>query len=660
LENASSLPLRSRASSLSRAANRVANRVDAGTSATWLVQFLLIVYLGLSTGGFDPIVRGEVGIAVWWIVLIGAAVGALPLARIGRAGWIAFGLLAAFVAWTALGIGWSESAERSVSELGRVAAYLGVLALALALGARSSSRRTASAVGSAIALIAGLALLSRLHPAWFPADQTAAFLPREGYRLSYPLNYWNALAALVAIGLPLMLSVATSARTLLARALAAAALPMMALTVYFTFSRAGTAAAVLGLIAFVALARERVLKLGTILLAGAGSAILIAAADQRDALSNHPFTGLAHQQGDKMLAMVLVVCAGVALIQVGLALALRHGQAPGWARPQRRTSGAILGAGLAALLVVALAAGLPGELSQRWQDFKQPNATPGSGAGRLASTAGNGRYQYWQAAARAEQTDPVKGRGPGTFEYWWSRDGQIQGFVRDAHSLYMQTLAETGIVGLLLLGAFLLWALGLGAIRAVRAGPRVRTHAAAIVAAGVAFATAAAADWTWQIAVIPAAFLLLMGAAISADGNRAAAPGSRRQALASRAILGVCAVAALVAIAIPLASDVSLRQSQAEAAAGHLGPALAKARSAAAIQGYAAAPKLQQALLLEQAGDLSSAATIAGAATTDEPTNWRTWAVLSRIEAERGRGKQSVIAYDRAKALDPRSPLFQQ
>lgn len=651
METTATLPLRDRASSLAR--------VDFGAAGVWLVQFLLVLYLSLSTGGFDPIVRGEVGIAVWWIVLIGAAAGALPMARIGRAGWVAFGLLTAFAAWTALGIGWSESAERSVAELGRVAMYLGVLVLALALGTRTNTRSTVNAVGAAIAVVAGVALLSRLHPAWFPPNETATFLPGTSYRLSYPLNYWNALAALVAIGIPLMLSIASSARTLLGQALGAAALPMMTLTVYFTFSRAGTVATALALIAFLALARDRILKLGTALVTGAGSAILIAGASQRNALSDTPLSLAAHSQGDEMLAMALVVCAGVALVQVALGLAIRHGRRPAWTKPRPTRAAAILGVVAAAAVTISLAAGLPGELANRWEDFKQPS-DPGTGASRLGSTAGNGRYQYWQATTRAQSTNQARGTGPGTFEYWWSRDGTIGGFVRDAHSLYMQTLGETGIVGLVLLVAFLAWVLALSAIRTVRSGSEVRNHAAAITAAAVAFCAAAAVDWIWQIAVVPVAFLLLVVAAITADGRRRESPRSRRKALIARGALGVCAGAALVAIAIPLASEMSLRQSQHDAAIGRLGPALANARTAGRLQGYAATPKLQEALLLEQAGDLRSAAALAAEATAAEPTNWRTWAILSRIEAERGRAPQAVAAYERARALDPRSPLFQQ
>src|SRR5919198_6380768 len=55
--------------------------------AGWLLPFALVLYLALKGGGYDPVVRGEVGIAIWWIVLLGAGVGVLPLARVPRVGW---------------------------------------------------------------------------------------------------------------------------------------------------------------------------------------------------------------------------------------------------------------------------------------------------------------------------------------------------------------------------------------------------------------------------------------------------------------------------------------------------------------------------------------------------------------------------------------------
>ena len=190
------------------------------------LPFLLVVYLAFAGGGYDPVVYGEVGVICWWVVTLGALVGLLPLARISGAAWVALGLLAAFALWTGLGISWSESSERSVAELARVASFVGVFALAISVQGRALAlRRTVYAVAAAIGVVTLFALFSRLHPELFPEIQAARFLDDVEARLSYPLDYWNALAALIAIGLPLVLSAAMSARNLVVQAIAAAALP---------------------------------------------------------------------------------------------------------------------------------------------------------------------------------------------------------------------------------------------------------------------------------------------------------------------------------------------------------------------------------------------------------------------------------------------------
>src|SRR3954466_5733595 len=157
----------------------------------WLLPFMLVLYLALKGGGYDEVIRGEVGIAIWWVVLLGALVGVLPVARISRAGWIGLGLLGAFFLWTTLGITWSGDSERSVAEVARLAMYAGVLALSLSVQGRDGLRRMVQGLTAGIAVVAALALLSRLHPAWFPHNDLPEFIPDARSRLNYPLNYWN-------------------------------------------------------------------------------------------------------------------------------------------------------------------------------------------------------------------------------------------------------------------------------------------------------------------------------------------------------------------------------------------------------------------------------------------------------------------------------------
>jgi O-Antigen ligase len=634
-------------------------RVDWSAVGIWLLGFGLVAYLGLEGGGYDPLIHDKAGIALCWIVLVGIAIGVLPGRRLSRLAWIALGLLALFVLWTGLSLSWTESAERTAADLARLSGYLGAFALAVFAGGTKNGRRLVAAVGAGAALVAIVALLSRLHPAWFPeAGQTARFLSGGRDRLSYPINYWNGLAALIAIGAPAVLQVASSARWVAARAAAAALLPAMALAAYFTLSRGGIAAACIGLALFLALSSDRLPKLASALLCAAGGAILIGLASHRDALQNALHNSEAHQQGNEMLLVTVILCLFVGLAQAGIALAERRGRRPSWtvvSRRQSRTAVAIVGL---VVVIAALAFDVPGRVEDGWAEFKRGEG-PGKGAARLGSVAGESRYQFWSAAIHENATKPLTGTGSGTFEYWWARDGDVPEIARDTHSLYLQTLGELGIVGLLLFSAFLVAVLGWGGRNVVRASRDERSHLAAALAGFAAFCITAISDWTWQIPVLAVATLLL-AAVLVTFGERPPEQGRAALALPLRIAIPAAALVAIAAIAIPLASTGLLRESEAQARAGDPEAALRSARSAQNAEPWAAGPRLQQALVLESEGDLNAALAAARGAAERESTNWRNFLVLSRIEAERGEAAAAVRDYRRARSLNPHSELFER
>lgn len=637
-----------------------ARRIDWNAVSTWLLGFGLVAYLGLKGGGYDPLVHDQVGIAVWWVLLATVLVGALPRRRLGPLAWAGLSLFAGFVTWTALSLIWTESVERTSADLARVVGYLGIFALALLVRDSRGARRMVAAVGTGIAFIAIVGLLSRLHPTWFPEGrQTAHFLWGGKERLSYPLDYWNALAALVAIGLPLLLQVATCARTVLVRTLAAAAMPALELTAFLTLSRGGTAATIIALGAFLALTSDRLPKLLTLLVAGTGGAILIAAATQREALQQGLLNAIAQHQGNEMLAMTLVVCAGAGLVQAGISVALTYGTRPRWTRISRRQS---LGALLASALAVTGAAvvlSVPSRTSNAWSEFKHQGSSP-AGISHLSSAAGEGRYQLWASAVQEDLSKPLTGTGSGTFVYWWARKGKIPLAIQDTHSLYLQTFGELGIIGLALLVIFLLAVLTGGTLAILRSGRRRRSQLAAAVAGCLAFCTAAIFDWVWQIPVLPVAFLLLASTLVTVAHRRHTEHTTLGLPVPQRIIFVPAAIAAMVAIAIPLTSTMLIRKSQSDARAGEFPAALSAALTAQNVQPGAATPRLQQALVLESQGSLVSAAAAGRAATRREPTNWHTWLVLSRIEAERGLAPAALRAYRKARSLNPHSPLFSE
>jgi hypothetical protein len=304
-----------------------------------------------------------------------------------------------------------------------------------------------------------------------------------------------------------------------------------------------------------------------------------------------------------------------------------------------------------ALVVVAVGvlAGGPGKLSHAWHDFKQPTGvvvptTNNDLFARLQAANGNSRYQFWQSAVHAADTHPWRGIGPGTFQFWWTQHATAPGFIRNAHSLYFETLAETGIIGLALLGGMLLWFAAVAGSRALREPPPLRVWLAGATASLAAFLFAAAVEWVWQLAAIAAAALILGAVIVAGRGESPSppdplktqhSPGSLAARLRPRAGLVALALAALAAVLVPLAGQLAIRASQSAVTRGDLSAALADSREAQQVQPYSSAAHLQEALVLEAAGELGPAAAAARVATTDSPTDWTTWFTLARIDARR-------------------------
>jgi hypothetical protein len=637
-----------------------AREVDWAAVAIWLLCFGLVAYLGIEGGGYDALVHDQVGIAVWWILLAAVVVGALPRRRPGRLAWVALGLFAAFAIWTALSLGWTESTDKTSADLARVLGYLGIFAIAILSRGRRESQRLIGAVAAGISLVFLIGLLSRLHPSWFPSAGQTGIILEDRERLSYPLDYWNGLAGLIAIGLPLLLQIAAGAKTTVMRALAAAALPAAMLTLFLTLSRGGIAAAVLAVALFLVLASDRLPKLLTLLLTGVGGAILVAAANSRDAFQEGLENSVARHQGSELLWIVIAVCVVVGLIHAALSSSAVGERRPRWTRmsPDHSLTAAIVA--VMVVVVAALLLGAPGRISDGWDEFKEGGG-PGSGAGRLGSVSGQSRYQLWSAAVRENETRPLTGTGSGTFEFWWARDGDTDETVRDTHSLYLQTLGELGIVGFALIMAFLGAIVVGGVRRLLTASARDRPLYAAALAGFAAFCITAVFDWMWQLPALPVAALLL-GSILVMPARAASEEDERRSGLPVplRVAAAVVAAIAIAAIAIPLATTSLVRQSEADVRDGDLAGALSAARSAENVQSDAAGPRLQQALVLETQRDLPAATEAARAATEHEATNWRTWLVLSRIEAERGLAAAAVRHYRRARSLNPRAALFRR
>ena len=632
---------------------------DGPRVAAWALGFAPVLYLALRGGGYDLVVRSEVGLAAWWIVLLGVAVGVLPLQRIGSLAWLSISLLGAFAVWTGVAAGWSESAELTIAELGRLVSYLGFLVLGMCVVRRDTVRQLVSGLAVAFGVVSLLAVLSRLEPSLFPSDQVATFFPGSQARLSYPLNYANGTGELLAIGIPLLLMIATAGRSLAGRALGAAALPVAVLGVVLTASRGGVLTAIVAVIAFYALAPDRLPKLVTGFVAAAGSAIMVAALLDRDAVRNGLSTPAAVSQRHQLTVLLIVVCIGVAAVQIGIEPLARRISRPRALKISRRRAAWLTVGVVVVAVAVAIAAGAPHQLAHQWRVFKETDVTgvvSGNVYSRLGTAAGSHRYQYWVAAVHAFESKPLIGIGPGTFQFYWAQHGSLYEFIRNAHSLYLETLAETGVLGDALIIAFLLLLLAAGVARALRARAPARAVLAAATAGLIAFCTAAAFDWVWQLAAVALVALLLGVAILASEPDPAVEVGIRERRWPTRVGLAALALLATVAIGIPFGTTAAIRSSQDDVRVGNLSGALSAAATAQRLEPYAASPRLQRALILERSGDLRDARAAISQATARESTNWSIWLVRARIDAESGHEAAAARDYRRAHELNPLSP----
>jgi hypothetical protein len=609
------------------------------------------VALALMHGGYSARLLGALTALIWWAVIVGLWSGAWPRVAAPPAAIAAAGALIALSAFTALSMGWAGDGGAAFVTVVRIAGYAGLLTLVVVASARGDARVWLGGLAIGIAIVAALALGSRIQPGLPGGDaEIAKFLPSASGRLSYPIAYWNGLAASLAAGVVLFTWFAGEARSRAARILSCAAIPIAALALYYTSSRGGVVAAAIGVAVLLALVPSRSRAVAGLAVAGAGSAILIVLAARRGALLDGLGQPGAGAEGDQMLLATLLVVAAVALARLALDRRLQRVAVP--------TVAGRIAAGLVALAaLVALVASHP---AQRFDEFKAPPsaAAPGTGfvASHLASGNGSGRWQYWSAARSAFRSEPVRGIGAGGYEPWWNQHGSLSTPTKNAHSLFLETLAELGLVGLALVLVFL----GSGVIAGIgRLRSHHRTEAAValgVVAAGIA---SAAVDWTFQL---PAAFGpvvvalgVLVGPATLAERNDDA---GLRGPIGVRLAGVVFGFAAIWAGAVLFATEQRLADSQTAARAGDFVAAAKAAGDAGALEPWAAAPKLQLALVQELGGDIPDARHSIHDAIESAPEDWRLWLVSARLDVIAGDVPAGRRALARARRLNPRAPIF--
>lgn len=605
---------------------------------------VLVVLYALRGGTYDVVARHQAGIVVWTVVLLVFFAGVAVRREGSRGLLVPAGALLALTAWTALSLGWTSSDERTLVEVARVGHYAGLLLLARAVLTRTNWTAAVAGATTAAALVCLLALVSRLQPSWFPADDVERVL--EARRLAYPFGYWNALAAWAAMTLPACLAWSAHASRTISRCLAAAALPACGLTAYLTYSRASLIGVLLGLVAVLALSRNRWTEAWTLAVALPATALLVAVT------RSNPEVALG--TGGAGAARVLLALGAACLVTAAAPLVARRIDFDRRRLGLRQTRTALA---LAAVVVgVTLSIVAIDKGPSAWRNFTNESSTALERANRNPaarfSTVSGRRYALWSEALSAGLDRPIRGIGPGTYEFWWSQRAPITGFERDAHSLYLEQFAELGIPGLVLLltcfGALLVLA---DRSRRFLGGAReVGVHAGCI-AGFLVFLFQAGIDWMWEVTGVGALGLLFAAIAIapSVGETRRRTPGTVR-------VVGVLLAVVLIAVQLPsLASTERVRESQEAFIGGRVDQALQLADAAVRAEPWAATPLAQRAGIEEAAGSLEVATRDLERAVAREPLNWRYPLLLSRVQGNRGNPVAALRWFRQARRLRPRA-----
>jgi O-antigen ligase/polysaccharide polymerase Wzy-like membrane protein len=607
--------------------------------------------LSYANGGFAPTTRAYAGIAAWWLLGVGAAFGiASARSGIDRLALAALGLLAAFDIWILISIRWASDAERAFVQFNQVALYVAVLGIAIVAGRRVPGQAVVAGVALALSGVAVVALVSRCFPSTFGLQPGSTILLPLKNRLSFPLGYWNGLGIAVALAYPLLLSIMVSRRSRVASALAALPLPVLAAVMYLTSSRGAFVAAAVAVVAFVLLTPKRWPVLVALVVAGGAGAVAVAVLVRKTALVNGDVdTPTGVHQGHHAAVWIAIACVVTALVWAVLVEAGRRLPSP----PRR------VGQATAVAIVVLVAAAIVlAHPIAKFDEFKSNAAianTHGTNTtNHLLASSGSGRWQFWGAAVSEFRAHPLNGGGAGSWEAWWLQHGTLPGvFTQYAHSLYLEALAELGIVGLLLLLSAVLVAV-VGAVRSALALESGEIAAAA--ACGIAFFAAAAYDWVWQLAGIAVVGVGMLGFALGAIPSTRSSAAGRLGAL--RPALALVAVAAIVPQYVVLAAGSHLRNSETAFNARDATRARSEALAAKAIEPWAASPYLQLGLVSEAQGDYAAAAHWLDEAIRRSRRDWTLWLTAARIETKRGDVRAAKRDLDEARALYPSSPVF--
>jgi hypothetical protein len=617
------------------------------------------------------------------ILVCGAVLAATFLwSRPGRVhGGTTVLLFALLALLTAVSLVWAISPELAYIETGRTLAYLAVFTAAVA-GARLIPRAAPEVLeGLIIAAVVpvGYALASRVWPDALAANEVSN-------RLGQPFDYWNAVGCVAAIAVPMLLWLGSRRNgSPTVRMLAYPLMGASILAIILTQSRGAAAAAVVGGAAWFILVPLRLRSLPVVLFPLAGAVAVGAWALSKDPFTKalQPITSKEAVAGDfgslVLLMLVLLMLAGAA-VEAGSARRVPT------ARVRRRIG--VVAVAVACLVPLAAFTSVAFSergIGDRLSDLTSESKVSPQESGNRVFSSSSSRGKYWREAWKVFEARPVTGVGAGDFAVARLKFRNDTSVTRHAHGWLAQTIADFGLLGLVLTTLlFLTWAMaalsatGLLPRRLVRSREEAdrplrrdwdppRIALVALLLVPLVFGVQSLLDWTWFIpgamvmALIAAGYVAgrgPLGTEEEEAGGRTAEFTWRPSRTRIGAAVATLATAALLAWAIwqPEAADRATNDALAMADEHRYDAAVARTKDAEDINPLTPDPLLVRASIETEANRLGDAQHSLQQAVISFPSDPQTWYRLAAFQLGTLDAPEDAIRTIRgALYLDPHS-----
>jgi O-antigen ligase len=425
-------------------------RLPVDDTVAAAIGFLLVLLPGANEGWYHDASWVPAMLALSGITVARILLGARP--TVGSYDYLMIGAFGALAALMALSGTWGVAGSEPSLESRRALLYVAALVALITCVATGAERRLLEGATAGTTCLAAWALAARIATPNPPSD------PFQGTLLNAPIGYANALGVVAAMGALMAVGLSTTAKSV--------------------FASRGWRAAALVLVSALVLTESRGAVLA--LAAGAVVAALLAPACKR---------------GDLVGAAAAIAAPAAVTVAfaphtsgVGLAMVVFGTAALAAAIPPFH-----IGRRIALVVVVGvLAVGVSVTAAQL---ISRPSY----------------RTDYWLVALETAWHEAPLGAGAGSFDDEWLRRRPIPVDVRDAHSLYVEMLAELGVAGLVLVG-------GLAGVPMV-AAVKYRNRELTAISAGAYFVYVvhAGLDWDWEMPVVVLTALVAASATLAAS-----------------------------------------------------------------------------------------------------------------------------------------------